>query len=332
MHYRTYPGTDLKVSFVGFGVWTVSTTWWGVTDENLRRKLIRQAYDLGITHFNTGDTYGDGYGETILKDVLGDVRDKIVLATKFGYDLSDTEGRGGHRERKHDFSAAAIRGSCEASLKRLGTDVIDLYESHNPRIGDIDNDEVIATLEKLKDEGKIRFYGTSLGPKIDPDRQIDEAVATFERGYHSCMIIFNILEQWIGPTAFRKAREHNGGILVRVPHSSGLLEGNLTPDTVFPRWDHRSHRPKGWLVPGLKKVEALEFLTAGGKRTIGQAAIKYLMHEPTIMGCLPNIYDEVNLKEFATACETPDVTEAEFNQVQELWTKNFGVIEETQPA
>lgn len=324
MKYRTYPGTDLKVSFVGFGVWTVSTTWWGVTDESARKSLLRKAYDLGITHFNTGDTYGDGYGETILKQTLGDVRDKIILATKFGYDMFDNEGRPGHRERRHDFSAPAIRAACEASLRRLGTDHIDLYEAHNPRVEHIDNDEVIGVLQQLKDEGKIRYYGTSLGPKIEPSRQINEAVVSFDRGYHSVMIIYNILEQFIGPTAFESARKHKGGILVRVPHSSGLLEGNLTRDTKFPKWDHRSHRPADWLEPGLKKVEQLEFLTSGG-RTIGQAAIKFLEFEPTIMGCLPNIYDEKNLLEFASACEKPDITQAEFDAVQERYNANFGM-------
>ncbi|MEX0742663.1 MAG: aldo/keto reductase, partial [Phycisphaeraceae bacterium] len=265
MKYSTYPGTDLNLSEVGFGVWTVSTTWWGVTDEDLRARLLRKAVDLGITHINTAPTYGDGYGETILKNTLADQRDKIVIATKYGYDLTDNEGRPGHRERAHDYAGDSIIRQCEASLQRLGTDYIDLYEAHNPRLEHIDNDEVIATLEKLKDQGKIRYYGTSLGPKIEPDRQMDEAVRSFERGYHSVMIIYNLLEQFIGPTAFEAARKHNGGVLIRVPHSSGLLEGNLTPDTVFPKWDHRSHRPPEWLHEGLAKVEPLDFLLADGK-------------------------------------------------------------------
>jgi aryl-alcohol dehydrogenase-like predicted oxidoreductase len=214
MKYRTFPGTDLSVSEIGFGVWTVSTDWWGVTDEALRRRLIHDAYHkYGITHFNTAPTYGDGYGETILQQVLGDVRDKIILATKFGYDLSDTAGRPGHRERRQLFSGPNIKRECEASLQRLGTDCIDLYEAHNPRVEHIDNDEVIAALEDLRDEGKIRYFGTSLGPRIEPDRQKDEAVASFERGYHSVQFIYNILEQPIGPTAIDAAHEHGGGLM-----------------------------------------------------------------------------------------------------------------------
>lgn len=325
MKYRTFPNTDLTVSEVGFGVWTVSTEWWGVTDETLRKHLLRKAYDLGITHYNTGDTYGDGYGETILKETLGDVRDKIIIATKFGYDLTDNEGRPGHRERRHNFTPDFIRSACEASLQRLGTDYIDMYEAHNPRIDAIDNDEVLGVLEELKAEGKIRYYGTSLGPKIDPDRQKDEAVKSFERGWHSTQIIFNLLEQYIGPTAEAAAEEYGGGIMVRVPHSSGLLEDNLTEETVFPKWDHRSHRPPEWLPEGLKKISTLDFLKLDGQRTLGQASLQFIMDSPHYMSTLPNIYDDAGLEEFAAASDTPPLTQEEMDKIAELYANNFGV-------
>jgi aryl-alcohol dehydrogenase-like predicted oxidoreductase len=325
MRYRTFPGTDLSVSEIGFGVWTVSTKWWGVTDENLRRRLLRQAYDLGITHINTGPTYGDGYGETIVKEVLGDVRDQLVIVSKYGYDLTDNEGRPGHRERRQDYTPEGIRRQCENSLQRLGTDYIDLYEGHNPRIEQIDSDDIIATLEKLQDEGKIRYFGVSLGPKIAPERQIDEGKAACERGYHSIQMIYNLLEQPIHEGIAPTAHEKQVGMMCRVPHSSGLLEGNLTYDTVFPEWDHRSHRPPEWLPQGLKKVEQLDFLTEGTGRTISQAALKFVLRDPLMISALPNVYDEAFLKEFAETSDVPDLTDEEYEKVQALYRKNFGV-------
>ena len=329
MRYRTFPGTDLTVSEIGLGVWTISTSWWGVTDDAVRRRLVRKALDLGITHFNTAPVYGDGFGETLLRDELSGVRDRVILATKFGYDLTDTAGRPGHRERRHDYTPEGIRRQCEASLQRLGTDYIDLYEGHNARIEEIDNDDVIAALEKLKDEGKIRYFGVSLGPKIMPERQVDEGIAAFERGYHSAQIIYNLLEQSIGSDVFEAARKHGGGVMVRVPHSSGLLEGNLTPETVFPEWDHRTHRPEGWLTEGLKKVDQLGFLTENTSRTISQAALKFVLREPTIMSALPNVYDEAFLEEFAAAPDTPELTEEEYDRVQALYADNFGLQSQT---
>ena len=325
MRYRTFPGTDLSLSEVGFGVWTVSTAWWGVTDDDLRRRLIRRAFDLGINHFNTGPTYGDGHGETILRDTLGDVRDHVAIATKYGYDLADTAGRPGHREREQDYRPEGIRAQCEASLRRLGTDRIDLYEAHNPRIGQIDDDDVIDTLEALKAEGKIRYYGVSLGPKIDPDRQCDEGVAACRRGYHSVQIIYNLLEQPCFAGIVPAAREHRVGMMCRVPHSSGLLEGNLTPGTTFPKWDHRSHRPAEWLTDGLQKVEQLAFLAAGGRRTLAQAALKFVLNEPLMISALPNVYDESFLEEFAATSDVPDLTTEELARIDALYQANFGL-------
>jgi aryl-alcohol dehydrogenase-like predicted oxidoreductase len=326
MKYRTFPGTDLSVSEIGFGVWTVSTDWWGVADDGLRRSLLRDAFHkYGINHFNTAPTYGDGLGETMLREVLGDVRDQIVIATKFGYDLSDHEGRPGHRERRQLFTAQNIRKECDASLQRLGTDHIDLYEAHNPRVEHILDDEVMAALEDLRDAGKVRYFGTSLGPKIEPERQKDEAVASFEHGYHSVQFIYNMLEQQIGPTAIEASHDHGGGLMVRVPHSSGMLEGNLTADTVFPAWDHRSHRPRAWLTEGLKKVAQLDFLTHGGARTLGQAALKWILREPAFMSLLPNIYNGQQLAEFARTSEVADLTDEECDRVRELYNSNFGL-------
>ncbi|MAE60095.1 MAG: aldo/keto reductase [Planctomycetaceae bacterium] len=325
MKYRTFPNTDLKVSEVGFGVWTVSTTWWGVTDADLRRRLLRSAVEEhGITFFDTANTYGDGYGETILREVLGDVRDQITIGTKFGYDISVNQDRPGHGERPHDWSAAGIQSACEASLERLGTDRIDLYQMHNCRIDAIRSDEVMTALEKLREAGKVRYFGTALGPAIN-ERQSEEARSSASCGFESVQIIYNLLEQMLGDASFEAAAEHGAGVLVRVPHSSGLLEGNLTLDTEFDESDHRSHRKREWLVEGLAKVDHLGFLTADGQRTIAQAALQFILNEPTVMSTLPNIYNEAQLAELAGAPDTPRLSEAELTQVAELYAVNFGV-------
>jgi len=325
MHYRPLPGADLNVSEVGFGVWTVSTDWWGVTDTDLRHALLRAALDdHGINFFNTADTYGDGYGETILADVFADRRDEVVLATKFGYDLADDSGRPGHRERRQCFDPAFVESACEASLRRLGTDRIDLYEAHNIRIDDIRRDDLIAALNKLKDAGKIRSFGAALGPRIEPDRQVDEGVAAVESGFDCLQIIYNLLEQQLAHRVFNAVDAAAAGVVVRVPHSSGLLEGNLTPDTQFPAWDHRSHRPRSWLTEGLAKVDRLDFLTSAD-RTLGQAALKYVLRKPFMTSALPNIYDHDQLAEFAATSDAPDLSDEEVRRIDALYAENFGL-------
>jgi len=332
MQYRNFGQTDLKASVVGFGVWTVSTRMWGVTDEAIRLRLLRRAFELGVTFYDTADVYGDGQGETILAEALGQHRDEMTIATKFGYDFYAAPGeQPGQKERPHDWSPAYIKRACEESLKRLATDRIDLYQLHNPRVEALAQDDLFAALEDLKAEGKIRHYGAALGPAIDI-RQAEEGATAFRtRRMASVQIIYNLLEQMLGPDVFAAAREVGGGVMCRVPHASGLLEGSYTSETEFAPGDHRNFRVstnekrKAWLEDGLKKIETLEFLIKGTGRTLGQAALQWLWAEPLLATALPNIYDEKQLEELCAAPDTPPLTGEELARVQELYAHNFGL-------
>jgi len=332
VQYRNFGTTDLRASVVGFGVWTVSTRMWGVTDEAVRLRLLRRAFELGVTFYDTADVYGDGLGETILTEALGAHRDELTLATKFGYDWYTAPGeQPGGRERPHDWSPVYIKRACEASLKRLGTDRIDLYQLHNPRVEALRQDDLFAALEELKAEGKIRHYGVALGPAIDIRQAEEGAVAFRTRQMTSVQIIYNLLEQMLGPDVFEAARETGGGVMCRVPHASGLLEGSYTAQTEFAPGDHRNFRVstnekrKAWLEDGLHKIEKLDFLLKGTGRTLGQAALQWLWSEPLLATALPNIYDEKQLEELCAAPDTLPLTADELAKVQDLYAHNFGL-------
>ena len=143
----------------------------------------------------------------------------------------------------------------------------------------IEADELFAELEALKAEGKLRHYGIALGPKIG---WRDEGVhALTERaGLTSLQTVYNLLEQAPGAEFLELAEALGVGVIARVPTSSGLLEGHLTPEHTFEGNDHRRHRPRSWLIEGLQKVDQLEFLTRGGERTLAQAAFKYVLAQP----------------------------------------------------
>lgn len=329
MKFRKLCGTDINVSVVGFGVWTVSTKWWGVTDEAVRAKLLSQALDLGINFYDTADTYANGYGEEILAKVFAGKRDNIVIATKCGYDIYNNPGeRKGQQELPQDFSKEYIKFACEESLKRLQTDVIDLYQFHNPRIDAIQSGEAYEALEELKNEGKIKSYGVALGPAIN-ERQIDEGIEAAKKGYHEVQIIYNMLEQMLGEKIFPVARKTGCSVISRVPHASGILEGKYTEETTFSKDDHRSHRvttderKKAWLIDGLKKVEKLQFLIEGKERTIAQSAIQFILTEPAMASVLPNIYNEAQLKEFAAAADITEISPDELAEIQKLYRSNF---------
>jgi len=322
MRYRKLANTDLMLSEVGFGVWTVSAGWWGDFTDDQAADLLRRALDLGVTFFDTGDTYGNGRGETILASAFSGRRDQIVIGTKFGYDFySSPDANRGQRERPHNWTPEFIRFALEQSLKRLNTDYIDLWMLHNPRMDAIQKDDLFALLEQLKAEGRIRAYGASLGPAIGGTEHGEDVLAT--RKMDAMQVIFNLLEQDPGRRFFPLAREKNVGILVRVPHSSGMLEGKYTPDTVFPPSDHRSHRPRSWLIEGLQKIERLKFLYEGRGMTLGQAALKWVLAEPTVTSAQPNIYDLEQLEEFAAAPDKPDLPPDDLREVAALYARNF---------
>src|SRR6202048_2461724 len=233
MNYRTYRNTDLRVSEVGFGMWTVSTGWWGSFTEQEAINLLHKAFDLGVTLFDAADTYGNGLSEELIAKALSHQRDQIVIATKIGYD----------------------------------------FVHH----------------------GK-------------------------ERSVTSVQHIYNMLEQHPGASIQSAAREYGKEtmFLIRVPHSSGMLEGHYTAETTFAPKDHRSHRPRAWLLNGVKKVEQLRFLE-NAKRTLGQAALQWLLADDRVASTLPNIYNEEQLVEFAKAPETPALMSDELARIDHLY-------------
>jgi aryl-alcohol dehydrogenase-like predicted oxidoreductase len=328
MRYRTYPGTDVTVSEVGFGVWTLAAGWWGNFTDGEAVALLHRAYDLGITLFDSSDTYGNGRADELLRRAFADRRDRVVLATKIGYDFyNNPDVRRGQQEIPHNADPAYIRFAVEQSLKRLGTETVDLIAYHNAKAEHTADDAIWETLETLKNEGKMRHWGAALGPS---NGYLFEGLDLIrERRVRSLQLINNILEPYPGQMLTRAAEEtEETGIMVRVTHSSGMLEGHYTEETQFAKNDHRRHRPRSWLTNGLKKIETLGFLYEGRDMTIGQAALKWLLSSPAVMTTLPNIYNVEQLEEFAAAPGKTDLSAEDLARVEELQRTNFGVHEE----
>jgi aryl-alcohol dehydrogenase-like predicted oxidoreductase len=334
MKFRTLPETDIRVSEIGFGLWTISTGWWGTFTEGEAIALMHKALDLGITLYDAADTYGNGLSEELIAKAFPKQRDQIVIATKVGYDFYSHGGeRKGQREIPQDFSVPFIREAVEKALKRLNTDRIDILQLHNIRMPQVEDDALWTLMEKLVQEGKIRSYGAALGPAIG---WLYEGVDCIQRRRpHIVQHIYNALEPHPGrqmmdegESPMDSTKSARTRYLIRVTHSSGMLEGKYTKDTVFPPTDHRSHRPKSWLINGLKKIETLQFLVGPG-RTLGQAALQWLLADQRVASCLPNIYEEAQLKEFAAASDCPPLTAEELARVAELAATNFGIEGET---
>ncbi|HEY2376850.1 MAG TPA: aldo/keto reductase [Gemmatimonadaceae bacterium] len=331
MRYRKFPGAGVIVSEVGFGTWTLSTGWWGERTDDEAVEMLRRAHDEhGVTFFDAADTYGNGRAERQLATAFKRRRGDVVIGTKVGYDIYDEAAqlaRRGQSELPMRTDPTYIRFAVDQCLERLDTDYIDVLQIHNVKMEQVRQPELWDTLRALKKEGKLRAWGAAFGPAIG---WLYEAVELMERerDIDTIQMIWNVLEQHPGSAMLAAARENAPTCCfnIRVTHASGMLEGKYTEDTVFPPNDHRRHRPRSWLINGIKKVRTLDFLTA--RMTLGQAALRWLLAEPLVVTTLPNIYDDAQLDEFASASDQPDLTIDEMEHVAQLAADNFGVVEE----
>jgi aryl-alcohol dehydrogenase-like predicted oxidoreductase len=331
MRYRLFPGTDIKVSEIGFGTWTLSTGWWGEKTDDEAIEMLRVARaDFGINFFDTADTYGNGRGERQLAEAFRGKRDEVVYATKIGYDIYDPaaqSARRGQNELPQKFDRDYMRFALDKCLERLETDHIDVLQLHNIKMEHVRDASIWEALREMQSEGLIGAWGAAFGPAIG---WLYEAVELCERenDIGTIQMIWSIIEQHPGTAMIEAAREHapNCAFNIRVTHASGMLEGKYTENTEFAPTDHRRHRPRSWLINGLKKVRTLDFLTT--QMTLGQAALKWLLAEPRVVTTLPNIYDMEQLREFAEASDKPDLTDAQMQRIEELAQRNFGVEED----
>lgn len=320
MRYRRFGQTDLEVSEVGFGTWTLASNWWGEVPN--KDEMLRAALDSGINFIDTAPVYGEsGFGETLLADVLAANRSDIVLTTKCGYDIA-AERDGAQRERPHDWRPESIRTQLDDSLRRLGTDYIDLYQLHNCRLDAVRDDDLWATLTDLVAAGKVRELGAALGPAIGWVEEGVEAVR--EREICSLQTVFNILEQEPGLTFAAEAKVADGqvSLISRVPHASDTLSDKATPDTVFPPGDHRAHRNRQNMLDNFEKAATLSFLWEGTARTKGQAAIAGILANPAFATVLPTCVNVEEVREYAAASDFPLTTD-EVEHLQDRFARNF---------
>ena len=231
MRYRQLGATGIRVSEIGFGAWGIGGNAHGVvaygpTDEAESRAALLQAVDLGINFFDTSDFYGYGHSEEVLGEALQPVRTQVAIATKLG--LLDASG-------KQDFSRAHVERALEASLRRLRTDYIDLYQLHNPSPSLLRRgDETMETLERCRAAGKIRAYGISLR---DPE---DGAAAVLDLGFPCLQVNYNLHDQRARQNGlFDLCAQRNVGVIVRTPLVFGFLTGRYAANDSFDPDDHR---------------------------------------------------------------------------------------------
>lgn len=323
MQFRQLGSTDLHLSEVGFGLWTLSTEAWPTVPENDAAALLVAAFELGINYFDTADSDGEGYGETLLGKALGEQRHDIVISTKTGFDFYDRLAVREHDGPPPNFDPAYIRRATEESLRRLGTDYIDLLQLHYPRPDVPEDDSLFYTLDNLLIEGKIRFYGIALGPGLDFAETGEIALA--EREITALQLPYNILDRDPARRLFKTATDSDvsTGFIVRSPHASGLLDGTFTKNSRLKRDEMSNDVAYETLSKGIKHIAELDFLTDNMDSTIGQIAIKFALDTPQVTSVLPNMTSIERIREFAAAPETKDLPQPMLERLVELHDDYF---------
>ncbi|MFN0193683.1 MAG: aldo/keto reductase [Aestuariivirga sp.] len=322
--------SGLTAGLMGMGCWAIGGPFYsghgcrypagaplgyGEVDDSESIRAIHAALDADIGFFDTADAYGTGHSEQILGNALKGKRSRVLLATKFGntYDASTKELTG------TDVSRSYIRKACEASLNRLQTNWIDLYQLH---VGDLQIDQandVADTLDQLCEAGKIRFYAWSTD---DPNRA--EALAD-RPNCTAVQFDMNVFED--APDLLNVARRHDLASVIRLPLAMGFLTGKFTTSSRLSSIDIRS-RPPQWLryfeegggasAVWLKKLDAVrEVLTSDG-RTLAQGALAWIWARDDRTIPIPGIRTQAQAVENAGAMQFGPLAPAQVHEIDRL--------------
>ena len=300
------------------GCWAIGGPWWhveegqepspsgwGVIDDAESIRAVRAALDLGVTLFDTADVYGCGHSERVLGKALGSRRRDVVIATKFGKQFDE--------KKKHFFghetSPGLIRSACEASLRRLGTDVIDLYQFHWADYDVERAGEVRDVLEELVAVGKIRAYGWSTN---DVDR-----IRVFAEGSRCTAVQSFLSVLYDAPEVHRICDELDLGNLAKQPLAMGILTGKFDRDTTFPADDIRSdwNASRGAFERRIRQLDALRGALTSGGRTLAQGALAWIWARNGRAVPIPGFRNEKQVRENAAAMAKGPLTASELSEV-----------------
>jgi aryl-alcohol dehydrogenase-like predicted oxidoreductase len=309
MEYRKLGETNLEVSAITFGAWAAGGWMWGGNDDLEAINAMKAAYDLGITSIDTAPIYGQGKSEELVGQAIkGIPRHKVQILTKYGMRWDLTKGTFGFKTKDNDgkdidvYKYAAkesVIKECEESLKRLGTDYIDLYQIHWPD----DSTPIAETMEailRLKEQGKIREAGVSNYSVM----QMQEAEQTIKLA--SNQVPFSMVKRNIETDVIPYCIEHHKGILAYSPMERGLLTGKMKPGQQFGEGDHRAGL-KFFKDENIERTNAflakVKPLADEKNATLGQLVIRWTINRPGITVALVGARNAEQASQNAKAIE-----------------------------
>jgi aryl-alcohol dehydrogenase-like predicted oxidoreductase len=329
MQYRPFGRTDLRVSELGLGGGRLGATLREGSGRDVTR-MLHEAMDSGISFYDTADSYGQGKSEELIGDAFKDRRDQVVIATKTGYRLSgatETAARlkpvmrpllrsiGPMRrwalrvrssQLRTDFSARHMNDAVDASLRRLQTDYVDLYQLHNPPTAVLRDGQVFAVLDRLRSDGKVRYYGVSC-------HTVEDALLALRNPDVSAVQVkLNLVDRRAIGDLLPETRARRAAVIARQPLAGGFLTqsaADLTTQTAMMDPDRFQER--------LRAAGQFRFL-ANGSRTLTQAAIQFALGQEGVAVVLPGISTIRHLREAIGALSAQPLTDQELAMIQAI--------------
>lgn len=295
MEYVKLEGLYIKVSRLSLGCWQLGGHGWGKVSEADMIKAVYKALDLGITLFDTAPIYGLGHSEELLGEVLQTKRQEVIIATKVGL----TWENGKYFKKFNDCSPENINREIEASLKRLNTDYVDIYQIHWP---DPDNpiEDTMVALEKLRAAGKIRLIGCCNFPLPLLKRALKAGRIDIVQ------VLYNLIDREVEKDLLPFCRDKNIAVLTYSPIARGLLTGKYDKDTKFGADDHRGkNRDKYFsdeaLPRNLRIVDKVKCVAKKMNKTSAQVALRWLMQSDCVTSAIFGAKNSDQLEENVAA-------------------------------
>jgi aryl-alcohol dehydrogenase-like predicted oxidoreductase len=294
MRYRILGSTGLRVSVIGLGTWQFGGEWGRAFSQADADAILDKAAELGINLIDTAECYGDHLSEGLIGDYLSrHDRSKWIVATKFGHDFNK------FLDRTEGFSAADVREQLEASLRALRVETIDLYQFHSGSDAQLLNQDLWAMLAEQKRAGKVLHLGISILGK-GSETQAREAKRL---GVEVLQVIYNRLDHRPEQLYFPHARQHNLGILARVPLASGFLSGKYQNGAAFPANDWRSTFDAEKTRKDLAEVERIRQTELPAGVPMAQWALAWCLKNAAVSTVIPGCKDPAQVAANAAAAE-----------------------------
>jgi aryl-alcohol dehydrogenase-like predicted oxidoreductase len=318
---RVIGKSGLKVSALGMGCWAIGGPWtfgrpddhwaagWGQVDDTESLRAIQAGLDLGVNFFDTAANYGAGHSERILGQALKGKRDQVVIATKFGF-LVNPEKR--EVRIDDDQILANVRQDCEASLRRLDTDYIDIFQLHQGSYDVEKAPALMEVLEQLVEEGKIRWYGWSTD---EPDH-----ARAFAPGEHCTSIQFD-LNVFVDNAAMRTiCAEYDLGGINKNPLNRGILTGKFDEESTFPKDDirHGISFKEGRAAQRLEQLERIRSVMTATGHSLAQASLAYIWALDERMVPIPGFKSVAQVQENARAMELGPLSQEQVAEIQSI--------------